>query len=107
MVPTSRRATAALGVIVSIATGLVTNLLTGSWSPTLAVALGVLLIVGIVLAIRTTDDGGGGRTLIRTIAEREGQIRGSSQKVGGGGASHMIARDGGRIEDSHVEGNQK
>jgi hypothetical protein len=94
------RTAAALGVVVSAATGLVTNLITNRWSPTLLAALAVLIAVGAVLAVRTAT-GAGPRTRGRMIARRGGTIRGSGQTLSGG-ADVTTTAPGGTVTNSPI-----
>jgi hypothetical protein len=96
------RTTAALGVAVSAATGLVTNLLTGRWSTTLAAALAVLVAAGMLLATRTVPGAGGGRTRGWMVARRGGSIRRSGHTLRGGAQVTTTATAGGRVDRSPV-----
>lgn len=68
-------------VVVGAATGIVTNLITSKWSVSLAVGLGVLLVLGVALQValaagdggdgKNGDDGDGAR--VRLTARARGQ----------------------------------
>jgi hypothetical protein len=93
----ARRAVGAAAVLVSVATGIVTNLITSQWSWALASLLGVLTLSGIALALLPTD--AAGRAEQRAV--HGGRIARSALRVRGGQARQTA--DGGTIEDSGIE----
>lgn len=92
---------AAAGVVVSTATGVVTNLITSRPSWSLAAALAVLVIAAIVIAAWSTGSPRG-RSRVRQRATRDGRITGSGVTARDGAFVGQEASRQGRITDSPV-----
>jgi hypothetical protein len=103
MAPWGYRMTAALGVVVSVGTSVVVNVLTDKWSFTLWAGLGILVLVGVALAVvSATSPGPPGRTTSQT-AWLGGKIRRSRMKTRGSADVKVTAGAGGKIENSGVD----
>lgn len=95
----ARRVISAIGVVVSAAIGIVTNLITDRWSWTLAGTLAALVILAVVLALLPNDPTGGHVT---QKAARGGRILRSPIRAHGGRAQQKATRTG-TIEDSGID----
>ncbi|HET9657032.1 MAG TPA: hypothetical protein VFP72_16895 [Kineosporiaceae bacterium] len=96
----TQKAAAAAAVPVTVATGIVTNLITNRWSWTLAAALAVLVIFGIALALLPTNPTG----QADQRAVNGGKITKSGLKVRGATRVRQTADgNGSGIEDSPID----
>ncbi|WP_338675147.1 hypothetical protein V1460_20770 [Streptomyces sp. SCSIO 30461] len=94
------KAVAAAGVVVGIATGVVTNLITSRWSWSLAATLAVLAIAAVAIAVQSIGSGTQSRSWVRVRAGHGGQITGSGVTVRDGGSATQTATREGNITDS-------
>ncbi|BBC29399.1 hypothetical protein SGFS_006930 [Streptomyces graminofaciens] len=100
MATAAQKAVTAGGVLVGIATGVVTNLITDRWSWTMAMAMAVLAAAGIWLALLT--QAASRRTRHRIRASRGGRIENSAATGRGGADIKQNATHGGIISGSPV-----
>ncbi|MEU1600442.1 hypothetical protein ABZ468_48770 [Streptomyces sp. NPDC005708] len=100
MATATQKAVSAGGVLVGIATGIVTNLITSRWSWSLAAALTVLAAAGIWLALltRTTP----GRSRHHIAAAHDGRIENSGATGRDGADISQTATHGGVISGSPI-----
>lgn len=102
MATTQQKAISAGGVLVGIATAVVTNLITSRWTWTLAAALAVLAAAGIWLALLASTSSGTGRTRHRIRAGHDGRIENSGATGREGADVRQTATRGGVITGSPV-----
>ncbi|MEU8893942.1 hypothetical protein [Streptomyces sp. NPDC048442] len=95
------RTVAVAGVLVSVATGVVTNLVTERWSWTLGAALAVLVAVGAYLAVQASN-GSSRRTRARQTARRGGRITRSGITASGDADAQQRADRDGQISNSPI-----
>ncbi|MCX4767213.1 hypothetical protein OG562_40855 [Streptomyces sp. NBC_01275] len=100
MATATQKAVSAGGVLVGIATGIVTNLITDQWNWTLAAALTVLAAAGVWLALLTRTAPRRSRHRVR--AARDGRIENSGAIGRDGSDITQTATHGGVINGSPV-----
>ncbi|MCG6498805.1 hypothetical protein [Kitasatospora sp. A2-31] len=89
-------------MLVSLAVGVVTNLITDQWSWPLTAALGALTIAAVLIAVTGVGGSPGSRTRIRQRAGRGGSILRSPAHGRDGADIVQIAVQNGHITDSPV-----
>ncbi|WP_203856245.1 hypothetical protein [Plantactinospora mayteni] len=101
--PLARSITAAIGAVAAAAVGVVTNLVTASWSWVLAVALVGLVLAGAVLAALSAGgtNSVAGRTVVTQDA-RGGAIVGSVVEAADGATVAERVGRRGEIQDVHT-----
>jgi hypothetical protein len=87
----SPKTTAAIGVVLSGATAVVTNLVTTRWSPALAAAAVVLVAAGAAVAAASSGPGRSPGTSGRFRARRRGVIDRSRMTLGHNAEAHIEA----------------
>ncbi|MER6132108.1 hypothetical protein [Streptomyces sp. NPDC001815] len=91
---------AAAAVVVTVATGVVTNLITSRWNWSLGAALIILVLLGVAITVWNTSGGAPDRTRVTQKASRGGQINGSGVTARNGGEVRQRATGKGEIENS-------
>ncbi|MFD3940477.1 hypothetical protein ACFWSF_37770 [Streptomyces sp. NPDC058611] len=93
---------ASAAMVVSVATGIVTNLITSEWSWSLAAALIILVVLAVAIAVWNTSSGAPSRTRVSQKAKRGGRINASGVTARNGGRVQQRATGQGEIENSRV-----
>lgn len=96
------RLAAVLTVLISVATAVITNLITSKWSWTLALGLGVLVLLAAGLAASQAAARPSRRLRVTQTASGGAEIRGSAIQAAGDAAVAQAARRHGKIVDSPV-----
>ncbi|NDZ68253.1 hypothetical protein [Streptomyces cyaneofuscatus] len=102
MATVTQKTISAGGVLVSVATGIVTNLVTDEWSWTLGGALAVLTVAAIWLAIVTSSAPPAARSRHEIRSDHHGLIKKSGATGREGAVIKQTATRHGTIENSRV-----
>ncbi|MGJ5797693.1 hypothetical protein ACSCB1_00585 [Streptomyces europaeiscabiei] len=92
----------AAAVVVTVATGVVTNEITDQWSWSLGAAFAILVILGIAIAVWSSSSPGPGRTKVVQKTTRGGQIKRSGIYARNKADVRQRATRRGEIDNSEI-----